>query len=344
MLTITLTADAETGAGVDFNAGLTDYFDGFTPYEMPWFLEPTGSSETTQILHLDTPTAGAEAQTRVVMIEGSDFYYTFANHSVSGVIDTIRLAYLGAGYDAATGDLALDGGLLTAQQDYITISGLNIVNAAGVKGAVHDIVAGMMGGGLDGTSADPAAIYEHLWAEAHHLLGSTGADRYSGSAYGDRIEGMGGADTLSGAGGADTIRGGAGGDVLAGGAGADRLAGGGGGDVLSGGAGADTLTGGAGADSFAFASVAALRGDRITDFTAADVIDLSAVDAGSGAAGDQGFVFVGSAGFSGTAGELRIVQGDGETRVLGDTDGDGRADFALVVQGAVALTAGDFLL
>lgn len=335
-LTITLTADPETGAGVDFNAGLTSYFAGFTPYQMPWFLEPEGSTETTEILHLDTPTPGAEAETRVVILDGQDFTYTFANHTVSGTIDTIRLSYLGDAWDADAQDLVLDGGLISGVQDYITISGLDIQNPVGVAGEVHDIVAGLMGGGLNGTEADADPILSHLWAEGHDVTGSTGGDSYSGTRHADTARGMGGADLLAGAGGNDRLLGGAGADTLDGGAGRDRL---------PGGAGADVLTGGAGADRFVFTKAADLRGETLTDFTPAqgDKIDLSRVDADSTTKGMQDFSFLGADAFTGTAGELRAVVTGGETRLLADLDGDGTADLRLILTGEVTLHATDFL-
>lgn len=335
-LAITLTADAETGRGVNFNTGLKSYFAGFVPFEMPWFLEPDGSSETTQILHLDTPTAGAEAETRVVVLDGQDFFYTFANHTVSGTIDSIRLATLGAAWDAASGDLALEGGLIAGVQEFITITGLAIDNPAGVAGDVHDIVAGLMGGGPDGNSADPQPIYDHLWAEAHDLRGSTGADSYRGTRFGDRVDGRGGADSLWGLNGNDTLLGGAGKDSLYGGQGRD---------VLNGGAGADVLTGNGGADRFVFASVAAAKGDTITDFrpVQADLIVLTGIDANSRLGGNQAFDFIGTEGFS-AAGQLRAVVAGGSTILTGDVNGDGRADFRIVLDGALALTEDHFLL
>lgn len=102
-LSIQLTANAITGAGVDFNADLVDHFVGFEPYQTPVFLPETG--ETTQILHLDTPTSGSEADTRVVLLEGDDFLYTFSNHTVSGTIETIRIGTLGEAWDPVLADL-----------------------------------------------------------------------------------------------------------------------------------------------------------------------------------------------------------------------------------------------
>ena len=67
-LAITLTADAATGAGVDFNAGFAAFFADFTPFGFPVFLGPEAGDETTQILHLDTPVTGSEAATRAVIL------------------------------------------------------------------------------------------------------------------------------------------------------------------------------------------------------------------------------------------------------------------------------------
>ena len=47
-LNIKLTA-AKAGSGVNFNTYLTAQFNGFTPHQMPFFLEQTGSTETTQM-------------------------------------------------------------------------------------------------------------------------------------------------------------------------------------------------------------------------------------------------------------------------------------------------------
>lgn len=382
-LTIKLTADKATGAGVDFNADLVAHFDGFKPYEMPLFLPATDGQKTTQIVHLDTPVAGSEAQTRLVLLDGSDFQYTFSNHSVSGTIDTVRLGRLGPAWDAGSGDLAVDkAGRVSKMADSITIGNLGIVNPVGVKGAVHEIVAGMMGGGPSGQGADPTALFAHVWAEAHDVSGSTGADRYAGTKFGDVVRGLGGADVLAGKGGADTLlggagndtlsggaggdsldggsgadllrgdagndvlKGGAGADVLLGGAGADTLHGGAGADRLEGGAGADRLTGGAGADVFVFATAAAAKGDLITDFRIkqGDMIDLAAIDARTNVKGNQAFRLIGDDAFSKSSGELRVWKADGQTFVAGDVNGDGKADFTLTLTGALSLTEAHFLL
>ena len=84
----------------------------------------------------------------------------------------------------------------------------------------------------------------------------------------------------------------------------------------------------------------------VHDFSRAegDRIDLRLVDANSTRDYDQAFAFIGNAAFSGTAGELRYRQLSGNTYVLGDTNGDGVADFWIRLDGLHSLNAGDFVL
>jgi Ca2+-binding RTX toxin-like protein len=165
----------------------------------------------------------------------------------------------------------------------------------------------------------------------------------------DTIAGLGRDDIIHGLGGDDSVMGGGGNDTLYGNAGNDRLIGGAGDDVLTGGAGRDILVGGAGADRFVIGalsdSVVGSGRDMIKDFLiGTDRIDLAAIDADTGAANDQTFSYIGSGRFTHTAGELRAsVLGD-NTLVAGDTDGNGQADFHILLSGSVALQATDFLL
>jgi endo-alpha-1,4-polygalactosaminidase (GH114 family)/Ca2+-binding RTX toxin-like protein len=130
----------------------------------------------------------------------------------------------------------------------------------------------------------------------------------------------------------------------------DTLKGGGQADLIHGNLGADTLRGNGGADTFRYDSTAESNSgarDSILDFTpGTDKIDLSRIDARSDLAGDQAFAWIGSAAFSGVAGQLRAFQQSGSWIVEGDTNGDGIADLAiaLTLQGATPLGAGDFLL
>ena len=166
----------------------------------------------------------------------------------------------------------------------------------------------------------------------------------------DNLEGLqlqGGGD-IDGTGNAlaNTITGNSGANVLIGGAGADVLDGGGGDDTLIGGLDRDRMTGGDGADTFVITgeSITPASGgqplqiDFILDATFADGdrVDLSAIDANSGLAGDQAFVFVD--GFTREAGQavLFYTASQDTTTLRLDVDGDGRADYQMVLTGQIA--------
>jgi Ca2+-binding RTX toxin-like protein len=131
-------------------------------------------------------------------------------------------------------------------------------------------------------------------------------------------------------------------------AGQDVLDGGEGNDLIDGGAGADVLSGGMGADVFRFDrgdTGPGAAADRITDFlSGADRIDLSAVDSDSMSAGNQAFVFIGADAFGGIAGQLRYRFDGTDTWVQADVDGDGGADFEIVLSGSVVPVGADFVL
>jgi Ca2+-binding RTX toxin-like protein len=155
--------------------------------------------------------------------------------------------------------------------------------------------------------------------------------------------------TLTGNGISNVITAGAGNDRIDGGAGNDVLNGGGGTDLIQGGSGRDSLAGAAGADTFKYVAVSdspSGANDLIGDFASGiDKIDLSAIDADSLTAGNQAFSWIGSAAFSGAAGELRMFDAGGYRWVEGDVNGDGSGDFAIAFHpGAAPVGAGDFLL
>nr|WP_042251467.1 type I secretion C-terminal target domain-containing protein [Paracoccus sp. PAMC 22219] len=111
------------------------------------------------------------------------------------------------------------------------------------------------------------------------------------------------------------------------------------------------MVGGLGADQFVFASrlesgAGPAGRDVITDFNRAqgDKIDLGAIDANLRLAGNQAFAFVGTDGFSGSAGELRYLQANGATLIFADLDGDRRADFSIELSRQMTLNENDFFL
>jgi Ca2+-binding RTX toxin-like protein len=119
---------------------------------------------------------------------------------------------------------------------------------------------------------------------------------------------------------------------LFGGSSSDVIKGGAGNDLIYGGLGQDDLTGGAGADTFRYQGAGestATATDRILDFATGDIIDLGRIDAVPGG-GDDAFNLVGA--FDGHAGQLVLTQGANNVwTVSGDTDGNGQADFQILV-------------
>ena len=171
----------------------------------------------------------------------------------------------------------------------------------------------------------------------------TGTDAINGTGNGlaNTITGNAAANNLSGLGGADTLIGGGGDDYLYGGSGND---------ILRGGAGADVLTGGSNIDKFDWDNVGeaglGTTRDQVMDFVhGADKLDLSTIDARTNVTGNNAFSFIGTGAFSGTAGQLRAEHVGGDTVVQGDVNGDGVADFEIVLVGYSAnLQSSDFIL
>jgi Ca2+-binding RTX toxin-like protein len=203
---------------------------------------------------------------------------------------------------------------------------------------------------------------------------ASGFENLSGTDFfDDNLTGDGNANKLFGGDGNDTLAGGGGNDVLYGdaiygpkytdaghigwsgftvtetGSGNDVLDGGAGNDTLVGGSAADTLTGGTGADTFVYDAIGdslPSAPDTIADFSHADgdKIDLHAIDADTTQSGNQAF-HLGGGSFTDNPGELiQFSDGHGDTVVAGDVNGDGVADFEIVLAHAPVLVAGDFVL
>jgi serralysin len=150
--------------------------------------------------------------------------------------------------------------------------------------------------------------------------------------------------------------GGGGNDSLSGNALNNVLRGGNGNDILNGLAGMDREEGGAGADIFVFTAAGHSRDhavpsdgkktmpDLITDFVSGtDKIDLGAIDANIGTAGDDAFTFIGAGAFTHQAGQLRFDAVGSQVHIYGDVNGDGVADLHIVANSTVILV-GDFIL
>jgi len=189
----------------------------------------------------------------------------------------------------------------------------------------------------------------------NRIVGQDGNDTITGLGGNDLLQGNGGNDSIDGGVGNDTIYLGAGNDTGVGGDGVEFIAAGAGNDSISGGAGNDTLqaesgvdtiSGGLGADVFVFIDgdlSNSTTTDHITDFSSAqgDHIALGSMDANTLKAGDQAFSFIGTQAFHKVAGELRFEVVSGSSVLMGDTNGDGTADFRLWVDGVKSLSSGD---
>ena len=168
------------------------------------------------------------------------------------------------------------------------------------------------------------------------LTGSDGNDSLTGASGPDTLTGGAGNDTLSGDYGNDLVIGGDGDDLVIGGDGIDTLEGGAGNDTLNGGPGGDLMTGGAGRDAFRFNKASHVNGDRITDFSTGDRIDITDLNA----------TFIGTAAFTGTTAQpgpaqVNVVMvGSGplaETRLVFDLDGNGVGERFLILSGTHTL-------
>lgn len=108
---------------------------------------------------------------------------------------------------------------------------------------------------------------------------------------------------------------------------------------------ANVMDGGGGNDTFVFGSVADANGDTIKGFQPGDKIDLSAIDANTGVAGNQSFVLFAGNVFT-SAGQVIVTHetrdGLEHTIVAGNTNNDTVADFKIDIAGNHALTSADF--
>lgn len=233
-----MTIDITLGRAMNFNAELESFIDGFVSSGFPYFEQDDQMLIVNEVQGAATP---------IFVLDGSKLEYELASHTVSGAIDTITLGELGGSYNA-DGSFDLDAnGHISGYTAGITLDGLGLANAPGVRGVVHEIVAELMY--LGGSSERGAeTLLGVVWGEGHAVTGSNGNDGYTGTRFADSVAGRNGHDTLAGATGHDTVDGGSGNDQLGGGANNDRLLGNTGNDRLSGDAGNDILYGGTGGD------------------------------------------------------------------------------------------------
>lgn len=300
-----------------------------------------------------------------------DFNHGYTTIWDTGGVDTIE--YVGESRTkidlrAATLKAEIGGGGWISTSETLTggytiANGVVIENATGgnaedilIGNAAANVLSGRNGndtlnGGtgadrLDGGAGSDTASYSNAKAGVTASLANVAAN--TGEAKGDVYVSI---ERLIGSSHADRLYGNTAANLLTGGAGDDLLNGGGGNDTLYGGLGADRLTGAAGADTFIFktladSTVATVGRDTIFDFSGigGDRINLSAIDANSMTLGNQAFTYLGTAAFTGKAGELRYIKQASDTYVYADTNGDRKADFAIHLDDAISLSKGYFIL
>lgn len=257
----------------------------------------------------------------------------------SGNYDTIYQAevYIGTDFDdTATGD--------TEDNDFTGLDGDDVFE--GGEGADT----------FDGGSGTDTALFDNATTRVIVDLQNNAVN--FGEAVGDTYTDV---ENLVGSDFNDQLRGNSLDNDFVGGSFSDRLYGRAGDDILNGETGADAIYGNAGVDSmtggddtlrdrfiyFNMSETGTGGGNRdiITDFTSTeDRIEISRFDADTTTGGNQAFTFVGTAGFSGTAGELRYFTGSGRTVIQGDVDGNSVADFEIELTTEMSLIAADFLL
>ncbi len=291
---------------------------------------------------------------------GNDTYY------VNSSGDVVR-EEIGAGIDTVWSTVAITS--LAANVEHLHFNGVGSFTGIGNEYA-NTITGSIWSDRLEGAGGDdllvggggPDALIGGAGVDtASYATASEGIDArllgggYAGDATGDSYSGV---ENLVGSAFADVLYGDAGGNTLAGGNGSDSLAGMDGDDVLRGGSGPDELVGGRGADVFDFDSVAeSVPGAR--DIIRADInfglvfegvglaggdrIDLSGIDANTGAAGNQAFAFGGTG-----IGRVSLVDTGGNTLVRCNTDRDADFELELVIEDGTALASAyrdiDFIL
>ena len=229
--------------------------------------------------------------------------------------------------------------LIGSGDDNLLVGGAEKDSLFGLGG--NDTLRGDKGADyLDGGAGIDTASY------ASSLVGVT-VNLATGTANGGDAEG----DTfflienLSGSVENDSLTGDDGPNLLEGHQGNDMLFGGGGADILDGSRDQDMLTGGDGPDTFAFSDWWHFGPDYdyILDFKQSDGDKIDFTESKYGDV-PPSLSFIGSAAFSGVAGEIRFEQANGDTLVSADTDGDGQADLAIHCTGMIDFNANDFLL
>ncbi|NVO24684.1 calcium-binding protein [Donghicola mangrovi] len=165
--------------------------------------------------------------------------------------------------------------------------------------------------------------------DAKGWLQTLGVENLTGGIHNDKLTGNTWDNVLNGNTGNDTLKGGSGADTLQGGSGRDRMYAGSDNDV----------------DKFVFVNAGDSDTGRNRDVIyqfdrGEDLIDLSGIDANLRLTGDQSFEFSDRA----DANSVWVTASGRNVVVSGDTDGDGAADFQILVTRLSTMSEDDFIL
>jgi Ca2+-binding RTX toxin-like protein len=272
-----------------------------------------------------------------------------------------------AGDDVATGDAGADAISVGEGADLVNGGdGRDVVFAGAgddqvLGGGQADVIYG--DAGADRILGDGGNDLVNAGAGEDAVFGGAGDDLIvaelgdgNDSYFGDDSDGGGGVDTLdmSAATASVTVNLGSGpmsnGTASSSQTGNDTIRGienvntGSGNDSITASNAVNLINAGAGNDTITFTSASAADGDTIFGFEPGDRVDLTAIDANLGAAGDQGFTLVSGAAFT-AAGQLAVsfdTRADGDfTVVQGNIDGNTNADFKFEIAGHQNLTNGN---
>lgn len=311
-----------------------DRVDGGTGTDWLMFNGTGGATVDLRLSAAQSTGYGSDTITNVENLSGGTGANTFAGNDLAnhflGQGGNDRLTGNGGAdtLDGGTGNDHLDGGsgsdVLSGGDgnDTLVASTGNDVMSGG-NGSDTILVTGTTGASIDLriTSGQYTGYGTDKITGIENLTGGVGGDRFTGDSAANILTGNGGSDRLSGGNGADILNGGAGKDMLYGGSDFDH-------------------------DTFVFNSLSdsanGKNRDMIFDFrSGTDVIDLQGIDGNTARSSDQPLGFSGTS-VSDNSVWYKVFKGDAIVSV--DTNGDGRADMQIHVEGVTALSAGDFIL
>lgn len=247
----------------------------------------------------------------------------------------------GAGNDSLTGTLL--GNVITGGRGDDAINGFGGQDSS-YGGAGDDYIVAVIGVDVGDGGRGEDFLDASLYNGDYSVNLTTGVTSFVGESFLNF-------EILVTGNGNDTLIGNAADNQLVGSGGNDLLQGKAGGDRLSGQSGLDTMVGGLGSDVFAFAQTSespsaspdVIRGDAMSvafegaGAAGGDKIDLSAIDADEGVAGDQSFLF-----HSGLTGGVKLVNLLGNTLVQCNTDADAAFELVILIEDG-AVRAGDYV-